>query len=341
MRTSSRLLVLVAVALALAATVGCGGSQNIFAPGGPAARQIADLGWFVIITFSAVTVIMWVLIAWVALRRRGSFAEHAPWDASGGLAWVLIGGFTIPAIILAVVFVWGLQTMSAFPLGGEPEGQPPMIRIVGHQWWWEVHYPIGEVNEWVVTANEIHLPAGRPVTIALQSTDVIHSFWVPELHGKVDLIPGMTNRIRVQSDEPRIYRGECAEYCGPQHAHMILSVVADRPEDFERWLARMREPAAAPTDPQALRGQQVFMKSACVLCHSIRGTDAHARIGPDLTHLASRSGIAANALPNSTAALAGWVTHAQSLKPYARMPNITAFNGAELRELVAYLQTLR
>lgn len=342
MRNHLRLLAVLLALVAITSMTGCGGTQNILAPGGPAARKIADLGWFVIVVFSAVTVIMWVLITWVAVRRRGTLTEHQPWDASGGLGWILIGGLAIPAVILAVVFVWGLQTMSAFPLGGnDAEGQPPMIRIIGHQWWWEVHYTVGNVSQYVITANDIHIPSGQPVTIELQSADVIHSFWVPELHGKVDLIPGMTNRIRVQSDAPRSYRGECAEYCGPQHAHMILSVIADEPVVFERWLAHMREPAPVPTEPATTLGRDLFMRSACVLCHTIRGTDAHGSVGPDLTHVAIRSGLAANSLPNDTASLSAWVTHAQSLKPYAQMPNVTAFNGAESRALVGYLQTLR
>jgi cytochrome c oxidase subunit 2 len=316
--------------------------QNILAPGGPAARTIADAGWFVLITFSAVTVVMWILIGWLALRRKGTLAEHAPWDAGGGMTWVTIGGFTIPVIILAVMFIVTLKTMAAFPMGNdEMHAPPPMLRVIGHQWWWELQYEIGGETRQVVSANEIHIPVGRPVDIELRTVDVIHSFWVPELHGKVDLVPNKPNRIRVQADRPQTFRGECAEFCGPQHANMILLVQADAPADFQKWLEAQRADAARPIAPEAVHGQQLVMTHACVLCHTIRGTDAHGLVGPDLTHVGSRRRIAGNELENNTANLSAWVTHAQALKPYAKMPNLSVFTGSELRDVVAYLQTLR
>jgi cytochrome c oxidase subunit 2 len=343
MRTAHRRLIgsLAAFVLALACGA-CGGRQNMLAPGGPAARSIAQLGWFVLIVFAAVTVVMWILIFWIAGRRQGSFSEHEPWDAGGGINWLVIGGFTIPAIILAVMFVYSENTMSAFPMGdGEMNPTAPMIRVIGHQWWWEVHYLVGGLDEHVTTANEIHMPAGQKVDIELRSRDVIHSFWIPELHGKVDLIPGLVNRIRLQSDRPQTYRGECAEYCGPQHAHMILYLSADTPQDFQQWLERERQPAHPPVGADAVRGQELFMGAACVLCHTIRGTDAHGLVGPDLTHVGSRHWIAGNQLVNDTANLAAWVTHAQSLKPFSQMPNVTAFTGDELRDVVTYLKQLK
>lgn len=202
-------------------------------------------------------------------------------------------------------------------------------------------YQIGDTHQHVVGANEIHIPAGRPVDIELISRDVIHSFWVPQLHGKVDLVPGMVNRIRIEADRPGLYRGECAEYCGPQHAHMILLVKAESQSDFDTWLGHERQPAAAPADAQAARGKEVFMTGPCLTCHTIHGTDAHGLVGPDLTHFATRDGLAANAYPNNTAYLAAWVTHAQSLKPYAQMPNVTAFTGDDLQALVSYLRGLK
>ena len=333
----------VLLVLASALEASCQGVQPMLAPGGPQARSIAHLGWFVLITFSAVTVIMWGLIFWVAARRRGTLAEHAPVDAPSDKSWVVVGGFLIPAAILGVIFVLTLNTMKAFPMGDrERFAGPPAITIVGHQWWWEITYQIGDgVSQHVVDANELHIPAGRPVDIELRTYDVIHSFWVPRLHGKVDLVPGFANRIRIQADEPGLYRGECAEYCGPQHAHMILLVDVQPQAEFDAWLGQARQPAASPSDSFAARGQQVFMRSACILCHTIRGTDAHGLVGPDLTHLAARKGIAANSYPNSTAYLEGWVTHAQTMKPYAQMPDITAFTGEDLRALVAYLESLK
>jgi cytochrome c oxidase subunit 2 len=193
----------------------------------------------------------------------------------------------------------------------------------------------------VTTANEIHIPAGRAIDIDLASSDVIHSFWVPELHGKVDLIPGMTNRIRVEADHPGTYRGQCAEFCGAQHAHMILLVIAETPEKFEQWLAEQRQPAATPATEQHVLGQQLFESRPCLLCNTIRGTLANGRVGPDLTHLGSRRMIAANMLENNTANLAAWVTHARSLKPGTVMPDVTQFDGEELQSIVGYLQHLR
>jgi cytochrome c oxidase subunit 2 len=323
-------------------TSACDGIQDMLAPAGPAAHRIASLGWFVLITFSVVTVVMWVIVFWLAYRRRGTLDSHQPIDAPEDRRWILIGGFTIPIIVLGTIFVVMLKSMSAFPMGNHDMApSPPTVRLTGHQWWWEVEYLDGDVHGHVTDANEIHIPAGRPIDIELRSHDVIHSFWVPRLHGKVDLIPDLVNRIRIQADQPGVYRGECAEYCGPQHAHMVFYVVAHTADDFQRWLARSREPGSVPADAFAQHGQQVFMTAACVLCHTIRGTDARGRVGPDLTHVGSRLGIAANTAPNDVASLEAWVTHAQSLKPSAQMPNITALDGEDLRALVAYLRQLK
>jgi cytochrome c oxidase subunit 2 len=319
------------------------GMQNMLAPAGPAAARIASLGWFVLITFSAVTVIMWVLVFWVAARRRGTLTTHLPWDAPEDRRWIIVGGFTIPVIVLGTIFALTLKTMAAFPMGdGEMNPTGADVRVIGHQWWWEVQYLAGDdAQAEVLGANEIHVPVGTPVDIELRAHDVIHSFWVPRLHGKVDLIPGVVNRIRIQADTPGMYRGECAEYCGPQHAHMILYVIAQQPSDYQAWLAQARHPAMPPADAFAQRGEQVFMDNQCVLCHTIRGTAAHGNVGPDLTHVGSRPGIAANTIPNDIGSLEAWITHAQSLKPYAQMPNITTLNGQDARALVAYLRGLK
>jgi cytochrome c oxidase subunit 2 len=338
-----RLLVRTLPIVAALSLTACRGVQPMLAPGGPQAQSIARLGWFVLITFSVVTIVMCALIVWVAARRRGTLAEHAPWDAPSDKRWIVIGGFFIPAVILCTIFVLTLNTMKAFPMGdNEMHAGPPMITVTGHQWWWEIEYQFGsDVSRHVVDANELRLPTGRPIDIRLRTRDVIHSFWVPRVHGKVDLVPGFDNRIRIQVNQPGLYRGECAEYCGPQHAHMILLVDALPPAEFDRWLASARAPAAAPSSTAAIRGEHVFMTSACILCHAVRGTDAHGAVGPDLTHVASRKAIAANSFPNSTGYLEAWVTHAQTMKPDAQMPNITAFTGEDLRALVTYLEGLK
>ncbi len=325
-------------ALLLPVVTGTNGQSSLF-PSGPAAAKISHLGWFVLILFLIVAAVMWALIALVVTRPRGNFREHAPVNVGGGQNWILIGGFAIPAIILAVVFVTGLKAMSTFPMHGGMN-MPAEIQITGHQWWWEALYKEGELDKRVTTANEIHIPVGRAVDIDLTSVDVIHSFWVPTLHGKVDLIPGQLNRIRIEADHPGVFRGQCAEYCGAQHAHMVLLVVAQTPEDFHKWLENERQPGAAPATAQEAHGRDVFLTKACVVCHTISGTGAQGTVGPNLTHIAARQGIAANTLPNNDANLAAWVTHAQSIKPAAAMPNLSQFDGQELKDLVAYLRNL-
>jgi cytochrome c oxidase subunit 2 len=316
------------------------GQQRILAPAGPAAHELADLGWFVLLLSLGVLVVVWAIIAVALTRPRGSLSEHAPADTGGGQKWILYGGFLFPALTLASMYVYSLKSMSEFPLNKGMDG-PAQIHVIGHQWWWEVHYLYGPVHDHFVTADEIHIPTGQTVDIDLDSEDVIHSFWVPALHGKVDMIPGNRNRIRIEADRPGVFRGQCAEYCGDEHAKMVLLVVAESPSDFQKWLEHSREPAASPTTADSIAGEQVYMSAACSLCHAIQGTQSLATIGPDLTHIGSRRMIASDWLDNNTANLAAWVTHARSLKPAVIMPNITAFNGDQLRQLVAYLQALK
>jgi cytochrome c oxidase subunit 2 len=327
-----------AIALLAAMTAACN-ERSIFDPAGPAARTLSRLGWFVLGTFIITTIFMWILIWYVGYRRRGTLAEHEPADAEGGLNWVLIGGFTIPAAVLAIIFVVTLQSMAAFPISDHHPNAD--IRVLGHQWWFEVEYRIGRHDQWVTSATEIHIPVGRPVEIALETRDVIHSFWVPRLHGKVDLMPGMVNHIRLQADAPGRYEGQCSEFCGKQHANMRIVVFAQQPEAFEQWLDAQRRPADSPASPAAASGKQLFERTACALCHTVRGTPALGRVGPDLTHIASRDRIAGGMLENNVANLHAWVTHAQSLKPGSQMPDLTQYNGAELHEIVDYLQSLR
>jgi cytochrome c oxidase subunit II len=329
--------------LALAATFasGCATERSMLAPSGPAAKLLADIGWPLLLFFTATSVVMWLLVAWVAWRRTGTLAEHAPVDARGGMRWVAIGGFAIPAAAFTAAFVATVGTLSAFPMDHHPEHHQPDITVLGHQWWWEVQYRIGDSNQHFATANEIHIPAGKAVDVQLVSPDVIHSFWVPRLHGKVDLIPGMDNRIRVQADKPGVYYGSCAEFCGLQHAHMRFLVVADDGPAFESWLQRQREHAPNPSAGSAAeRGKAVFLSGPCIVCHTVRGTEARGTVGPDLTHLAGRQTIAAY-LPQDTATLHAWIVNAPSLKPGALMPALTQFTGPELHDLVAYLQTLK
>jgi cytochrome c oxidase subunit II len=316
------------------------GSQSMLNPAGLAAHRISTLGWIVYITFIVVSAIMWILTAWVALRRKGTFKEHNPYNATGGEQWILAGGIIIPLMILTCIFILSEDTMSHFPMG-EKQDPPPEIILIGHQWWWEIQYVSGPVDQHFTTANEMHIPVGQPVDIELRSADVIHTFWIPRIHGKMDLVPGQPNMIRIKADQAGTYRGQCSEFCGDQHANMAMLVIADPPAQYNAWVAGQRADAAQPTTPAAQAGEQVFLSGPCAFCHSVRGTDAMGVVAPDLTHIASRLSLAADTLVNNKANLAGWVTHAQSLKPGCEMPNLTQFTGVQLRDMVDYLESLR
>lgn len=327
---------------------GCRVAQSTFQGSGPASARISHLSWFMTILFLAITLIMWALIGWAFYRRRGTLAEHEPVDSGGGHLWIAIGGLAVPLIVLSVLFVLGLNLLTDFPIHGMHGGMAhaqtmmkPEIRIVGHQWWWEVQYLNDDVSKEFTTANEIHLPAHRPVNIEVVTRDVMHSFWIPALHGKVDLIPGHPNYIRIEASEAGSYTGQCAEFCGAQHAHMRLQAIAQEPEDYEAWLEAQRKPAAEPQAQDAIAGEQIFVTGPCSMCHTVRGTIAGGRVAPDLTHIGSRQFIAANSFPNNDAYLEAWITHAQSLKPGTQMPDLTQFSGEQLHDLVAYLDQLK
>lgn len=214
------------------------------------------------------------------------------------------------------------------------------IELTGHRWWWEARYSADPASNMFTTANELHIPVGKPVILTLKSSDVIHSFWVPNLHGKKDLIPGRTATIELRADKPGIYRGQCAEFCGFQHAKMALLVIAEPQKQYDAWAAHQRQSASAPAADLASRGQKIFMGTTCVMCHTVRGTPAQAIFGPDLTHVASRKTLAAGTLPNTRAHRAAWVSDPQQFKPGANMPP-SNLSGEELQALLAYLETLR
>jgi cytochrome c oxidase subunit II len=303
---------------------------------GPIGDRLATLGWSLLIISSVVVLVVSVLVL-VGVLRRGTRSFAPVERAGGGLRWIVIGGIVVPTVILVVVFVLTMVTQAAV---ASPATPPALtVRVTGHQWWWEVQYLDPAPDRIATTANEIHIPVGRPVRIEVAAGDVIHSFWVPELAGKTDLIPGQTNVTWVQADHPGVYRGQCAEYCGMQHAKMAMSVVAEPPAAFEEWLARQRQPAAPPSDADLKAGEAVFAGSACSLCHTIRGTMAGGRLGPDLTHLAGRRTIAAGTLPNTRGYLAGWIANPQALKPGTVMPAVP-LKSTELQVLITYLQSL-
>ncbi|HVH87327.1 MAG TPA: cytochrome c oxidase subunit II [Terriglobales bacterium] len=335
---------------ALLAISGCRYADSTFNTHGPAAHSIANLAWFMTILFLFIIIVMWALLAFAFYKRRGTLAEHAPIDAGGGQMWIAIGGIAIPLIVLTILFVLGLGLLRDFPIHGMHGGMnqrqmammmKPEIRIIGHQWWWEIQYLNDDPSQGFTTANELHLPTGRSVNIEVETADVMHSFWVPALHGKVDLIPGQPNFIRIEASAPGEYKGQCAEYCGAQHAKMRMLAVAQEPDEYELWKQGQLKESVEPSAPAAKEGQRIFLSGPCSMCHTIRGTIAGGRVAPDLTHIGSRQMIAANVYQNNDAYLEAWITHAQSLKPGTEMPDLTQFTGEQLTELVAYLRQLQ
>jgi cytochrome c oxidase subunit 2 len=309
---------------------GCAGAPNMMAPQGPAAAAIANLGWLFFGLATLVALVVFGLFLYALFRRRGPDDEASP---NRDRLLIIGGGVVIPAIILVVLFFFNLATMGVLAAPDVPEER--VVEVVGRQWWWEVNYPASQVT----TANEIHIPVGLPVQLKLTSADVIHSFWVPELHGKMDLIPNRTNTFWLQADQPGVYLGECAEFCGIQHAKMALVVVAVPPQQYAAWLEDQSQAAPQPDDPLLVEGQQIFLGSACVYCHTVKGTNATGKLGPDLTHLASRRTLAAGILENNRGNLAGWIINPQHIKPGNRMPP-TNLSGPELQALLAYLESL-
>ncbi|MEO7986216.1 MAG: cytochrome c oxidase subunit II [Gemmatimonadales bacterium] len=303
---------------------------------GVAGSREAVLGWVLLVVAMIVTLVVSLLVLAGAWRGRTS-ELLPPQRTGGGLRWIVIGGIIVPTVILAAVFVLTMVTQAAV---AAPSAPPTVtVQITGHQWWWEVHYLDRSPSRIAVTANEIHIPVGQPVRFELVTGDVIHSFWIPELGGKTDLIPGQRNVMWLEADSAGVYRGQCGEYCGTQHAKMAMSVIAEPAGKFNQWLVLQRQPAAAPPDPDVAAGERVFASSACALCHTVRGTLAGGRLGPDLTHLAGRRTIAAGMLPNTRGNLAGWIANPQALKPGSLMP-VVPLRATELLAVVAFLQSL-
>jgi cytochrome c oxidase subunit 2 len=309
------------------------GTPSVLNPRGLGAAEIANLWWLLLGLATLVFVAVMGLLLYALFRPRHQQAEIEPSPNRDRLL-VIVGGIIVPLIILFVIFGFTLRTMAA--LAATNPSDQVVVEIVGHQWWWEVNYPLQEVT----TANEIHIPAGSPIELKVTSVDVIHSFWVPELHGKIDLIPNQTNSFWLQADEPGVYYGECAEFCGIQHAKMALVVVAQPEAEFTTWLEQQQQPATQITDATLLEGQQIFLGSACLNCHTVKGTNATGDLGPDLTHLASRLTLAAGTIENNRTNLAGWIIDPQNIKPGNLMPS-TDLTETELQTLLAYLESLK
>jgi cytochrome c oxidase subunit 2 len=319
------------------------GAHDILAAWGPQAGHVASL-WNVFLAITALVFLAVLVAVFLALRRAPRIHTNEPPDLStvnvpepqlrrnvtAAVALTVVG-----LLVLLAASVFTDRALARLPLQGAVN-----IQVTGHQWWWSVKYINGPVSETFETANEIHVPVGRPVVVQLNADDVIHSLWIPSLSGKRDLIPGRTATLAFRADQPGIYRGQCAEFCGFQHAFMAFEVHAESPEDFERWRKLQIAPAAEPTDPKAQRGKQLFQSVSCAMCHAIQGTLAQGKTAPDLTHLASRRTIGAGTLPNDAGNLASWIADPHRHKPGVNMP-ANPMSGDDLAALVTYLGTLQ
>jgi cytochrome c oxidase subunit 2 len=328
----SKLVASIGLAWGVVLLCGCAETPSALSPAGPAAERIATL-WWVMLSIAAAIYLLVLALLYLALRRKREPDPESEKRPADGRRFIIGGGVVLPAVVLLGLFALTIGTMAAL---ANPQGETLTIQVIGRQWWWEIQYP----DQQILTANELHIPAGQPVRLLVTSADVVHSFWVPQLNGKIDLIPGRVNTFWIEASQPGTYRGLCAEYCGDQHAKMMFMVVAEAPDQFAAWAEQQRRPAAAPADEAAQRGQQVFLGSSCIQCHTVRGTSATGKLGPDLTHIASRQTLAAASMPNNRGTLGGWIVNPQNLKPGSKMP-ATALTSEELLALLEYLESLK
>ncbi len=322
--------VVLAFALSLA---GCASTQSILEPATSSAREVTNLFYFIFYVALAIFVLVEGLLVYFVIRYQRRANSALPEQVHGNtpleLAWTLA-----PAIVLAVVFVLTVRTMSAVNVSAQPPATVH-VTVVGHQWWWEFQYP----DQNIITAGDLHVPVGQVVAVTLESDNVIHSFWIPQLIGKTDVIPDHQNQTWLRAETPGIYRGQCAEFCGAQHANMRFVVVAQTPEDYAAWVKQQQTSPTAPSG-DAARGQQVFEGGACIGCHTIQGTKGQGKVGPNLTHFGSRTGIAGDTLPNTADNVAKWLHDPQAVKPGNDMPNLH-LSDADIQALVAYLESLK
>ena len=300
----------------------------MLAPAGPEAAISTEVAWSLFGGAALIFLIMLVLTCYALTGRRRVRPS----------VWLIGGGFAFPVAVLSPLLVYGV--MRGAPLLARAPESALVIRVTAHSWWWEVAYPGPVGTEPIIAANEIRIPSGRPIRLAVSSTDVIHSLWVPQLAGKIDLVPGRINHLTFAADRLGTYRGQCAEFCGEAHARMALHVVVVSPQEFDVWLDAQRAPAAVPVEARARRGEQLFAQLGCSQCHSVRGVSAGSQRGPDLTHVASREWLAAGTLRNRPGAMLAWITNVQQLKPGARMPSYRHLDAEALDAVARYLEQL-
>ena len=308
-----------------------GSPPPVLDPAGPYAGSITLLSW-VLFAIAALVLAVVGTALWIAFFGKARTRQRL-----GGTMVVWAGGIVFPVVVLTALLVWGLS-LTASLSAGKGDVADLRVRVTGEMWWWRVAYLDGQGREGFQDANEIHIPTGRPVLIELDSADVIHSFWVPRLSGKVDMIPGRRNVLRLQADEPGAYGGQCAEYCGGPHALMGLVVVAHEPAEFSRLLAHMAAVSREPKGGIAAEGQRLFDSAGCSACHRIAGTGANGLAGPDLTFVGRRRTLGAGILPNNRGTMMGWIGDSQAIKPGNRMPAYRVLSADHLQSLAAYLE---
>ena len=308
-----------------------GAPQSALRAAGPVAQSLLEVSGVLAVGGAVIFAGVMLLLA-LAVRHRGGGRVNTRW-------WLLGGGLAFPTVVLSALFAH--SEFHRPPWRPIPPPGALIVGVTGHMWWWEVRYRDPSSGAEVATANEIRIPVGRPVYFGLGSADVIHSFWVPSLGGKMDMLPGRVQHLLLQADRPGTWRGQCAEYCGEQHARMALHVVAEEPAAFDAWLAGQARPAAAASR-ELERGREAFLAHRCNACHTVRGVSEQSRLGPDLTHVGSRLHLGAGTAPNDAAQLAAWVAHTQQLKPGARMPSSGERIGeADLQSIAAWLAQLK
>jgi cytochrome c oxidase subunit 2 len=323
---------------------GCAWRQGALQPLGPKALAIAQLGglffWIALAVLAAVvSAAIWAFGRGSQRRVENDDEPLTPNALTEQRLTRAVGASTLVSLVLlALLLVASVATGQGLSDFSPPK--PLRVKVTAYQWWWKIEYPGNSPQDWTVTANELHVPAGRPVELELVSGDVIHSFWIPNLDGKHDLIPSHTIKTVIQADQVGEYAGRCAEFCGYQHAHMDLLLLAQTPTEFEAWLAAQRQPAHEPQTASEQRGRELLEQSACRLCHTVAGTKALGGVGPDLSHMASRRTLAAGAAALDRAALRGWLQNPQLLKPGTKMPAI-AYTDPEREALLDYLESLR
>lgn len=316
----------------------CSGNESALDPAGPQAGRISTLSSYMFGVSAVVWTLVIIALIVALLRSRRHDVTDQSDEIDSRLKKPVIGATVVTVLILLVNLVYSVSTGSA--MASLPRENALRIKVTGHQWWWEAEYLDPVPGNEIITANEIHVPVGEPVQIIGSSTDVIHSFWAPNLFGKKDLIPGHVTATWFQADTAGIYRGQCAEFCGHQHAKMAVLIIAEPRAKFEAWYRSQMLPAATPSDPAARAGEQVFMSKGCPLCHTVGGTRALATVGPPLTHIGSAYTIAAGTLKNTRGNLAGWIVDPQGIKPGAKMP-ANDLSGPELHSLLSYLESLK